>query len=464
MNSQEKRAPIESIVLGRSDNDVQIGGEQIGFAVRNLQLTDSMGKNPAGVALVAAELLAGRPVDYFAPIRVGKGVGSRIPFGMVGNVTEAVEGGEGLSLRFTSMPELEESYVEHFESKLGVVPEIMHMVVRSAGIPEDRVKFDDLDSFLPLEMIEVLIPITGIEVAREMEIFQAEVLPGERANEIVAEFEESSSRSAFEDAPSVIRVVLPRRRMFDAETDAIAIGEKVVAWLNVRANYGLVAFPNGRLQEFDRRFSRARVRAERFVMVTGLNSGRRWLRARVGADPTSVPTVDALDPTWTPLTVFVDDATVQGMLACSTAATSIDALQRIGALWEAIEYFAAGVKAPKLFAEEDVERAVGAIPQDLPDELRKRLEELAGRANDAPLMARLREALKRCMVPISSEELRLLARLRKIRNHALHGRPYVLPNEDELLQATSIVSRMLVFRIYASARLAGGSQSAWRIN
>ncbi len=84
--------------------------------------------------------------------------------------------------------------------------------------------------------------------------------------------------------------------------------------------------------------------------------------------------------------------------------------------------------------------------EGLSNDQERRVEEVLRMLNQAPLMARLRDALEEDGVPYSNEEFNLLRRVRGKRND-LHGRSREVPSESDLRYALAIVNRMLVYRI-----------------
>jgi hypothetical protein len=123
----------------------------------------------------------------------------------------------------------------------------------------------------------------------------------------------------------------------------------------------------------------------------------------------------------------------------------------VQALWEAIEFYVAGARVPPLFTRKqlsELRSAIGAIPVDLNDEQRQRVLHKIGELNDPPLMMRLRRVLEAEGTPVTDAEIALLRRLRDLRNDAVHGRSTDLPDSEDVRYATSVVSRMLVFRMH----------------
>src|SRR6266508_6473937 len=61
--------------------------------------------------------------------------------------------------------------------------------------------------------------------------------------------------------------------------------------------------------------------------------------------------------------------------------------------------------------------------------------------------------------PVTDAEIALLRRLRDVRNDAVHGRSTNLPDSEDVRYATSVVSRMLIFRMYSTLTNRSASHS-----
>jgi hypothetical protein len=92
-----------------------------------------------------------------------------------------------------------------------------------------------------------------------------------------------------------------------------------------------------------------------------------------------------------------------------------DPLERIQAIWEAIEFYVAGTRGDVFFDPGEVKRIRRSVPKDVDPKLRTRALDLLAKINDPPLMAKLREAATRDGVPVAESEYELLGRLRKAR-------------------------------------------------
>jgi hypothetical protein len=135
-------------------------------------------------------------------------------------------------------------------------------------------------------------------------------------------------------------------------------------------------------------------------------------------------------------------------LACRRAAAEPDPLVRVQALWEAIEFYVAGARLPPLFTRKQLSTLRSTIPAGFNNEQRQRVLDKIGELNDPSLMKRLHAVLDAENAPITDAEIALLRRLRDLRNDAVHGRSAALPDQEDVKYATSVVGRMLIFRIY----------------
>jgi hypothetical protein len=134
------------------------------------------------------------------------------------------------------------------------------------------------------------------------------------------------------------------------------------------------------------------------------------------------------------------------------AADSDNSFDRVTHLWRSIEIYAKGATATPLFTDEeirDVQEAVAGI-EGLSYAQQVRLRDLGSRANDAPLLARLRAALERDDIDITDDEFALLRTTRDLRNALEHRRTLTSVEDRAVARALGIVDRVLVTALVGS--------------
>ncbi len=204
--------------------------------------------------------------------------------------------------------------------------------------------------------------------------------------------------------------------------------------------------PAGQALPFARQEALASPTRRDLVTVRGLTTGRYWFRRpsltsqERSAHLTS--STRPLDGTLRPLTLQEK----QALLALGRSSREPDLLARVQDLWEAIEFYCSGTSVDLLFASEKLKEIKKSLPELEPAQ-RKRAEELIGQLNSPPLMIRFKQAILTDGAPLSEGEINLLVRLRKARNDVVHGRESRLPAPEDVEYATSLVARLLIYRI-----------------
>src|SRR5439155_15297841 len=194
-----------------------------------------------------------------------------------------------------------------------------------------------------------------------------------------------------------------------AEEAAVPLIEAAIDRLALEAQYSLATDPAGTALPFARAALLTDPTAVRTALVQGHCSGRTWLRS---LDNPPVPTSAA--GRRLVLQVLPDDpAWTDALRAWRRAVRETDPLAAVGALFEAVEFYAAGTKVPHVLSHgelHDVAKAIDVL--DLAPEKHTRLADVLARANEPPLRIRLVAALDADGVPYSAEEIERLWRLR----------------------------------------------------
>ena len=158
------------------------------------------------------------------------------------------------------------------------------------------------------------------------------------------------------------------------------------------------------------------------ISVRGLSTGRNYLHKLTMGITSSNPDITS-DTFSDGLDLPSEDALRQAARACARAADqTVEPMARVSAIWESLEYYAAGVKLPKLFSKWSIKSIRSGIPQDLSSDKRKRLDDLLASVNEPTLLMKVRERIRHDRVPLTQEEFDILVSLRRSRNDATHGR------------------------------------------
>jgi hypothetical protein len=187
------------------------------------------------------------------------------------------------------------------------------------------------------------------------------------------------------------------------------------------------------------------VRGGDLISVRGLSTGRNYLhKLSLGISSNPDITSNIFSDT---LDLPSDDALRQAARACARAAEqTVEPMARVSAIWESLEYYAAGVKLPKLLSKPDIKSIRSSFPQELSPDKRKRLDDLVASVNEPTLLMKVRERIRQDRVPLTQEEFNILVSLRHSRNDATHGRGVSEPDAGSLGRAAAIVARLLLFR------------------
>lgn len=427
---------------------VAIGSTELDAAVSGGTLHTTMNGLPTARLKLSTRLLAGQPVDYFGDVAVRLGRRDGPTFS--GNVLSAEPTGDELDLDCQTHPSLTESKVGPFEAFDCDAREIMHVMTLAGGLSEDLVHIEGLDE-LPLEIIEVLIPLRGLSVTRPLRLGRLTLIDPAETMSLAAPFSSDNALEPFRRADCHALYRMVDRRIFDVENRALAAVDVVLGWLVTRARYGLTHLPQGEPQRFIRNLALSRPSRAEVVISRGLDSGRTWLRGLLRANPDETVVISSSQ--WVPpAPETLSDAQRLSLDALRDAVEEQDPLRRVQALFQAIEFYVAGVTVPLRFSNAEVRRVRKAVPKDIDAELRERAMQLLAKLNEPPLMAKLRETARGDGVPMTEGELDLLWRVRGARNRTVHGHAARPPDENELNYAVSLVARLLLYGLVRRRR------------
>ena len=239
---------------------------------------------------------------------------------------------------------------------------------------------------------------------------------------------------------------------YDAEGEGLALIDTATAWLTTRLRYSWSHAPDDSLQPFERAPTRVTVQRREGVGVLAVSGQRRWWRKDTTVRRGSGEVTLSSDARWMqpPLPGEPPPGDRQALIALLRAVTADDPVQRVGALWEAIEFYVGKSNPPKLFDRHEVdaivERAVGGLTGDKAARVQEVLRHFL---NQPPITPRLEYVLAEEGVPVNDDDRALLGRLRAARNKALHGTAAASEHED-IDRAIAFMSRALMTRVHRS--------------
>lgn len=362
-----------------------------------------------------------------------------------GYVTEIEHGRPGWwTLRSNNMAHLGDHLTGGIVVRNVPVPEIFWSTMRSAGFPAAKVRVHGWNP--PLEPILVVVPVAGLAPIGTLAAGVITITADRSVLEPFESLKHDQLTSRFAGADLWAVMTTSAQTLFEAEQQAVRIFERVTGRLALAARYCSAELPNGDLRAFRRKQLLERISLVDIAGVRGLRTGRMWLRGY--AHPRVVEPTEAAILTGVADYIGAADQRVDDAIAAWRRATSEeDPAVSVVALGEAIEFYAAAVKVPRLFTKAELATLRTRVPADLTADKAARVKLMIDSLNEPPLTTRLRTALESDRVRFSEVEFDLLVEIRRIRNKILHGKERELPAEEHLSQAFSLVNRMLLFRL-----------------
>ena len=250
------------------------------------------------------------------------------------------------------------------------------------------------------------------------------------------------------DVGAFARVAVPARYLHDAEREGLGLIDDATAWLTTRLRYSWSHGPDQRLETYERASTLVVVERLPGVAVFPVDGiGRRWWRdttfTRRERYVVLAPDTRWLTPSM-PTRVSAGDR--QALVALQRAVTARDSIQRVVALWEAIEFYVGDRSPEAQFTDAEISVAIERAREGLTDVKAERVGNLLRNLlNSWPILARFEQVLHADGVPYSDEDRTRIKRLRTSRSRAVHG-AQADPSHDEIDQAVGLMSRALSTR------------------
>jgi hypothetical protein len=418
------------------------------FVCSGGRTTSSISAPDTASGIVAADDLAERGTDWSGPAHATS-EGHALMHGRVIEAQPQDDGSVTLSLRGATM--LDESLLPPMVVQQLDHREVVYLAAREAGFDPDNINIHGFPEAVAFEPLWVLAPVRGLTVKRAAQVGVVELVDGDSGREMLRRFTpplDAKFGDPLADVTAFARVAVPARYLYDAEQEGLTLIDDAAAWLTTRLRYSWSHAPDGHLALYERAATLVVVERLPGVAVFPVEGGgRRWWRdttvARGERDVDLSPDARWLDPSM-PTQVSLGDR--QALLALQRSITTRDPVQRVAALWEAIEFYL-GDRGPEPgFTDEEIAAAVERASEGMTAEKAKRVDDVLRQwLNSWSPRARLEHVLGDERVPFSDEDMRRVGRLRRARNRALHGAE-AEPTHEEIDQAVGLMSRAITTR------------------
>ena len=424
---------------------ITVGGRT--FMCSGGRLTTAISEPENASGRVAAYDIAERGADWAGPAHVS--IDSEDV--MHGRIVEVQpEDGEiALSVRSATM--MSESLLPPMVVQQIDAREVVYLAAREAGFDPEDIDIGGLAGAVTFEPLWVFAPVRGLGIREAVKVGVVELLSGDAGREMLLRFNptlETQFAEPLEEVEAFARVPVPAKYMYDAEREGLDLIDSATAWLTSRLRYSWSHSPDGQLEPYERAATLTVVERLPGVAVFPVATvGRRWWRDTAVAQP--VRDVDlSPDSRWLvpAMPKQIDFGDRQALLALHRAITVRDPVQRVAALWEAIEFYLGNRGPEPEFSEEEIAAAADRATEGMTEAKSKRVGDVLRQwLNSWSPQARLEKILTDEGIPFTDEEMRRIRKLRKTRNRALHGAES-MPKQDEIDQAISLMSRAITTR------------------
>ncbi|MEU6946117.1 hypothetical protein ABZ957_12930 [Streptomyces sp. NPDC046316] len=391
-------------------------------------------------------------IDYTSEVfieQVQNGSTRRV---FTGFVVEANVAGSNIELRCNSFPELKERKISRTATAAVPHIEMLYTLMRGGGLSDEQIKIDGLEN-LPEEVFEVVAPVAGVASDGITNVGPVSILRRDDLNldgipgpaEFVSDFQQHETyATAF--STSALMLVAEEKGLLDIDL--------ALSWLTVRSRYSIAPLPDGSTAGWNRENILISPSRGELVLVRGLRTHRRWLRAP--EQPSQLTDLD-LGATHSSFMLPGMKQNLplnmrQAISACARAAQGRDDIDRVTALWEAVEFYVGKTSVPALFSKSEKRAIRRSIPKFGDRGKDGRLEMLLGDLNNPPLFVKFRRKIALEGAPVSQNDIDLLSALRKVRNDVVHGRSPNRPKTHEVNQGVAIVARILVYSVDSLGR------------
>jgi hypothetical protein len=418
------------------------------FVCSDGRFVSELNKPDTASGTVAANDLAAREVDWSGRARVAI-ENDEMTQGRIIEARPQEDGSVALSLSGGTMMNeglLPPMVVQQLDRR-----EVVYLAARDAGFAVEKINIEGLAEAAEFEPLWVLAPMRGLTVRQAVNVGVVELMDGDTGREMLRRLSpplEPQFAEPLADVDAFARVAVPAKYLYDAEQEGLSLIDDAAAWLTTRLRYSWSHMPDGVLELYERAATLVVVERLPGVAVFRVESGgRRWWRDTTvhehERDVELAPDTRWLGPAM-PMQVSPGDR--QALLALQRAITARDPVQRVAALWDAIEFYLGDCSPAPGFTDKEIKAAVKRASEGLTAAQADRVGIVLRQwLNLWSPTARLEHALRVEGVPCSDEDMRRIKSLRGVRNRAVHGAEAAAAH-DEIDQAVGLMSRAISTR------------------
>jgi hypothetical protein len=410
--------------------------------------TTELNKPDKASGTVAADDLAEAGADWAGPAHASID-GDDVMYGRVMEAHPKEDGSVALSLRGATM--MDESLLPPMVVQQIDAREVGYLATREAGFTPESVNIEGLADAVAFEPLWVLAPVRGLSVRREVKVGVVDFVDGNAGREMLGRFVpplDAQFSDPLAHVGAFARVAVPAKYLYEAEREGLSLIDDATAWLNTRLRYSWSHRPDQQLEPYERDTTRVVVERLPGVAVFGVEgTGRRWWRDTTFAQRERyvelVPDARWLAP---PMPTQVSPGDRQALAALRRAIVARDPVQRVVALWEAIEFYVGDWSPEAQFDDAEVKGAIDRAREGLASAKAERVGNLLRNLlNSWPILARFEQVLQAEGVPYTNEDRKRIKGLRTSRSRAVHG-AQAHPSHEEIDQAVGLMSRALSTR------------------
>ena len=433
--------------------DVDITGGVIGW-----QATSEKDPVRGGLLSLTSGALS-HGVDFAATVQVlNAAVTPAQPLftGVVWSATRRDDGGLDLELRTGSQP-LREQRIGGLIFGANMSPqERIYSLLHVSGIKPEAMSLQGLALPVP-NPFEISTTVSGLRVSSPFAVGETTFVCDGPISKVVDDLL---------GTPAADTTMLDGRRLVDTyrsascwawttvQTSSLDVAEELgllnlrhaLSLVKLHARFSFSCAPGEAEREYRREAAvLSRPALGNVVHVRALRSSHRWLRCIDGFTEDHPLDVDALDLRELSVPNKTNVDLWQAIQDWERASESNDFLSRSSAIWRGLEHYVTAT-GTKLFTRAQIGRLRRDPPKWLTSDQRERYASTLAMLNNAPLMPRLQRDLERDHVPVS-QEMAALQRSRSLRNRIEHGGIPTDADADDLRAATTLLGRLLVYRL-----------------